>query len=756
MKTMGRRALKVNITAVAGVSLLFSSNAAAQAIIGEWDTEERAKAQEAQEIVVTARRRSEPVQNAPIAITAIGAETLDRAQVRSLQDVQILAPALNLTGRSSARPQQYLRGIGTDQFTNAADPAIGIFIDDVYVARASSVLTALADIERIEVLRGPQGTLYGRNTTGGAIRILTSEPTDGRRAVFEFGLGSFNEVLARATISGPVSGETLKARATAFVRRNDGYLVNTRTGARGGDDNTVLGQGRIDWEPAANLFFSLGVLHTDTDAGGEYAQNTGVRPVLISPRAPNATISNDPFRGAFDVDSFIDRSTTQLSGKAVLDLGGAELTSITAWRRTRALEGFDQDASNLDIWRQDSDERSTAFSQEMRLASEDEGRLSLGGRLNWLLGAFYFKENSNRFTTTTFGPDSVSVLLARTRGLIPGTSYAATTDFDIETESIAVFGSATMEIISGLDLTVGGRWTQDEKTASFVGITPAPGIPPAPASFALADQRARFSSFDPRLALDWQVTNDILAFASWSTGFRSGGFQALPSSADIARIAYRPESLDAWEAGLKTSWFDRRLIANVTAFRYRYDDLQVQSIRDLGGGVLQSFVDNAARAALDGFELETRVRPNRNVDVGISYAYLDARYLDFRNPPLPGLTGSRLPRAPEHQLRGDLNLTFDVSDRVEIIARADASYFSSQFLALGAGQIPNTTQGGYTLVNGSLTLAIDDSPLALTVFVRNLTDERYLGAVNFFGGPPAVQYWAPPRTFGVTLRAEIQ
>ncbi len=708
------------------------------------------------EILVTARRRSETLQLAPLAISAFGAETLERTQVRTLQDIQILAPSLNLTGRSTARPQQYLRGIGTDQFTNAADPAIGVFIDDVYVARASSVLTALADVERIEVLRGPQGTLYGRNTTGGAIRVITAEPTSDTQAIVELGIGSFNEVVARATISGPVAGDTLTARATGFIRRNDGYLVNTRTGARGGDDNTILGQGRLDWQPGIDVLISLAVLHTETDAGGEYAQNTGTRPVLISPRAPDAIISTDPFRGAFDVDSFIDRSTTQYSGKVIVSMDAAELTSITAWRRSRAVEGFDQDASNLDIWRQNSDELSTAFSQEVRLASEDSGALSLGGRLNWLLGAFYFKEDSSRFTTTTFGPDSVSVLLARARGLIPGTSFEATTDFEITTESIAAFGSATFELIDGLSFTAGGRWTRDEKIASFVGITPAPGVPPAPASFTLRDQRATFSSFDPRIALDWQIDDDALAFASWSTGFRSGGFQALPSSAQIAAIAYRPESLDAWEAGLKTSWFERRLTANVTAFRYRYDDLQVQSIRDLGGGVLQSFVDNAARAALDGFELETRVRPNRMFDVGVSYAYLDARYLDFRDPPLPGLAGSRLPRAPEHQLRGDVTFSWDLGDFAEVAARADASYFSSQFLAIGAGQIPNTTQQGYTLVNGSVTVALADTPLSLIVFVRNVTDERYLGAVNFFGGPPAVQYWAPPRTFGVTLSAKIQ
>jgi iron complex outermembrane receptor protein len=720
------------------------------------DAEAEAEAENSGDIVVTARRRSETLQNTPIAISAFSSEVIQRAQVRTIQDFQALAPGLNLTGRSSTRPQQYLRGIGTDQFTNAADPAIGVFIDDVYVARASSVLTALTDIERVEVLRGPQGTLYGRNTTGGAIRVLTAEPTDNRMAIVEMGVGSFNEMIARATISGPVVGDSLTARATLFSRRDDGYLVNTRTGARGGNDNTQLAQGRIDWRPDADLLVSFGALHTVTGAGGEYAQNTGLRPTLVSPRAPNAIFSTDPFRGDFNVDSFIDRSVTQLSGRMVWTMGGAELTAITAWRRSRAQDGFDQDGSNLDIWRQNSTETSAAFSQEVRLASRDEGPLSMGGRLNWIVGAFYFDEDSNRFTTTTFGPDSVSVLLTRSRGLIAGTSYDTTLDFDIDTRSIALFGSSTLEIAEGLNITAGGRWTQDRKEAGFVGVTPAPGIVPAPANFTLRDQTAEFSSFDPKIGIDWQLSEDALLFASWSTGFRSGGFQALPTSAQLAAIAYRPESLEAWEAGFKTSWLDRRMTLNLSAFRYRYDDLQVQSIRDLGGGVLQSFVSNAARAAIEGFEAEGRYRASRNFDFGLSYAYLDARYDSFVDPPLPGLAGSRLPRAPEHQLRGDVTVGFDLGNAGRIALRTDASYFSSQFLAIGAGQIPNTTQPAYTLVNSALSFDLADTPLSITLFAKNLFDERYLGAVNFFGAPPAVQYWAPPRTFGIMLRADIE
>jgi iron complex outermembrane recepter protein len=705
-------------------------------------------------VIVTARRREETLQSAPLAISAFSATTLRNAQVRSVQDLQQLVPALNLTGRSSTRPQQYLRGIGTDQFTNAADPAIGVFVDDVYIARASGVLTALADLERVEVLRGPQGTLYGRNTTGGAIRLITAAPTRELRVIGEVGVGSFNARSARVTISGPLS-ESLSARITGSSRRDDGYFTNTATGKTTGGDNTLLFDGKLLFEPNENLSVTLGLLHVTTDTGGEQAQTTGARPTLVSPRAPDAIIPTDPFRGAYNVDSTIGRESTQLSLRAISQLGFGELTSISAYRSATTDELFDQDASNLDIWTQDSAERSKTFTQEIRLASIKDGPLTFNGRVSWIVGAFYLQEDGGRFTRTGFGPDSVSVLLARSRGLIAGNRYDATTDFSIVTESIAAFGSASFEVFKSFNLTIGGRATRDKKTADFIGITGALGVPPAPASFTVRDRTEEWTSVDPKVGFDWKVSNDVLLFGSWSTGFRSGGFQALPTSAEIASQAYDPEQLNALEAGIKTTWANGRTTLNATGFRYRYDDLQSLSIRALPGGVLQTRVDNAARATLQGFELEARSRFSDWLNIGASYAYLDATYDTFINPPLPNLDGSRLPRTPEHQFRLDATATMRINDSQKLLLRGDFVAFSEQFLAVGEGQIPNTFQPDYSLTNISLSWELGDGKYAATAYVKNAADTLYLGAANFFGGPPAVSYYAPPRTWGVQFRLRL-
>lgn len=718
-----------------------SANASADAAAGAGD-----------EIIVTARRREETLQGAPIAMSAFGEQTLERVELRSVQDLQQLAPSLNLTGRSPGRPQQYMRGIGTDQFTNAADPAIGVFIDDVYLPRASSVLSALTDVQRIEVLRGPQGTLYGRNTTGGAIRIITNEPSDAFEATGEAVIGSFEDRLLRLTLSGPTGIAGVSARGTLYHRANEGYLVNSATGARGGGDDTQFADVKLLWEIGRNAEVLFGVNHVATDTGGEYSRTIGPRPTLISPFAPNAVIPSDPFAGPANVNSVIDRDSTQAFVRAVIEMGFADLTSITAYRDGSLFETFDQDGSNLDIWTQTSTESTESFTQEFRLNGQSASLVGLGGEVNWIFGAFYLDEASNRLTRTGFGPDSASVFLARRAGLITANRFDATLDFDIATQSVAAFGSLDWGVTEQLTMTLGGRWTRDEKEADFIGFTPAPGVPPGGANFTLRGRSEAWESFDPKIGLDFAVSEDVLLFANWSTGFRSGGFQALPTSADIATRAYAPESLEATQLGLKSSWFDGRLIANITAFDYAYEDLQVQSIRALPGGVLQSFVDNAAAATLRGGELEMRARPVDWFDGGVSYAYLDAKYDEFRNAPMPNLTGSRLPRAPEHQVRTDVNLRFPLSDANDLVLRADSAYFSEQFLALGAGQIPLTTQEGYTVLSGSIGLELGSGRIDLRLFGRNLGDTQYLGAVNFFGGPPAVQYWAPPRTWGLSIR----
>lgn len=709
-----------------------------------------AEATEVGEIVVTARRRSESLQDVPLAVAAFDEQTIERANVRTLFDLQQIAPSLNFGGRSSARPQLYIRGVGTEQFTNVADPAIGVFIDDIYVPRTSGLLTAISDIERIEVLRGPQGTLYGRNTIAGAIKVVTADPGDELRTRAEASYGNRDEILVRGSMAGPLT-DALGLRIGGYYRREDGYLRNLTTGARGNGDDTFLLDGKLVWQATDTLRVTLGGLYSETDAGGEYAKSTSGRPTLISPLAPTAVLDPNPYADRRSLDSRLRRDQGQAYLRVVADTGIGELTSITAWRDSTVGEIFDQDATELDIWLQESTERSESLTQEVRLASTDGSPLTFGGRVAWILGFFYLDEATSRSTRTNFGRDSVSVLLARRARLISGTDFDATADFDLDVRSYAAFGSATISMIDTLSVTLGARWTSDEKRADLRGRTAAPGIPPAPNSFAVEDAEVTASAFDPRVSLEWQPTDNLLVYASYATGFRSGGFQALPTSATVARTPYLPEEVEAFEAGIKATVADGDATLNLGAFRYNYSNMQMQSIQEIAPGILQSLVSNAGRAQLQGIEVEGRARLTRWADVGLSYSWLDAEYIRFENPPIPDLDGTRLPRAPEHQVRADVTLRWSPASGQKIIFRGDVAWQSRQFLFFGEGRVPFTTQDDFALLNGRLSYEFDDGRVGISLYGRNITDQRYLTGTNQFGGPPVVQYYSAPRSYGLAL-----
>jgi iron complex outermembrane receptor protein len=704
------------------------------------------------EILVTAQRRSERMQDVTASISAFGDSTIKEAGISSLSSIAPRVPGFYFGSFGISRPQLYIRGIGTRQFDPGSEASVGVFVDEIYLGRTGGSFGTIKDVERIEVLKGPQGTLYGRNTIAGAINVITKDPTDVLSGEFEAGIGNRGAYNLLGAISGPIA-EGLSVRAVGWRTFNHGYTQNLTTGRHTQGIENYGGRLKLRWEPSDRISFNIaGEIGRDdgTSFQAESLGNiTNPSAVFLGRPGVSYTATPDPYRDFLNQDPIYDRNVESVVGKADFAADFATITSITSYRHSRFRESRDFDFTPLDILRQDIDEQTKQFTQEIRITSDPSGPLSAGGNLDWIVGAFYYHDRSERLEQLSFRADSAVAFATGTN------RQDDTVTGDYTTKSIAVFGQATYRLPAGFEVTVGARWTEDRKRADFIGTTTAPGLPLVVSAFNVQDVGRKWSSFDPKVVLAYKPNADLNIFASYGKGFKSGGFQYSPFSAAQAGIIFDPEKLNAYEVGVKSRWLDGRLIVNLGGFYYDYKNLQVSRITALPPpAAAATLITNAASSTIKGGEAEVSYKLTDGLSVDLAYAYTDAKYDDYVFNSTVSFSGTRMVRAPKHSLNLGVQNRLEFGGDSSLLLRADYAYLSTFYFEPGEGKaiygttVPLSREKGYGLLNLRATYAFSDWRVSL--FMNNATDKYYRRTSNALPGQ-SFSFAGEPRSYGLTV-----
>ena len=589
-----------------------------------------------EEIVVTARRREESLQDVPMSVSALDSNRLFALQADDLTQMQFAVPNLYFDRGDGANAVVFLRGIGQNDSLAFADPGVGVYVDDVFVARSQTALLELFDVDRVEVLRGPQGTLYGRNTIGGAIKFVSTPPPDEPEIYGEAGAGNYNFTTINGRIGGPLVANTLNGKIAVHYAQRDGYATNQASGANDGDMDTLAWRAALAWFPndQLDMLFTIDGKRDRPDTSRSPLRETTVTgfadpigdpttPTVFQPRT-------DPYVVDVNANGLSDLSSDGFTLKASWALSDDwSLESISAWREMDFDLILDTDGSPLPILDILVREQQKQFSQELR-ASYNSERMNLTG------GLYYFNDDDSTFSGFDDGSAGIFGFPVVAFGF-PSSALAQT---DQKTESIAVFADLSYALTEKLDLGLGLRYTYEEKESgrvfenffdinvSVINNTPpflqGAGLPGTPIV-----GKADFDDVTPKLSFAYHASDDTLLYASVARGFKSGGFDGRGST-EFQFQPFDPETVWGYEAGFKSMLADGRMVVNGAVFYNDYSDLQVTSFgADPGTGVFQSLFTNAAEASIKGFEFELAARPVDGLDLNATLAWLDASYDEF-------------------------------------------------------------------------------------------------------------------------------
>lgn len=694
-----------------------------------------------EDIVVTADRRERRLQDVPSAITAVSGEELQRQRIVDLSTLSGSVPSFSMTEGSSLGKELSIRGVTSVRIVDAtAEPSVGMFVDDIYISRMGSAFSDFFDLERIEVIRGPQGVLLGKNVVGGAISVITAKPKFTPGAMMTFGVGNYDSFNASGYVTGPLTS-SLAGRLAYQVRSHDGYGRNVLLNTDMEDLDSHQIRGELLYQPDGS---PLRVLFTADYASSESS-------------GPSRTMTDDPFaagigavaayraarnlgpRDTLSPQHEYGNSTTHgASLKIDYDLGWAQLSSITGYRKSDGEMGYNQlgvgsPPGIADTFYFAEDEPET-LSQELRLVSKDTG-----SRFDWILGAFYQKDDVTRFDANR----------ATTYTTIPALSGYFRYDNTAKLQTAAVFGQVGYEFSDKLKATIGARYTHDKKegvrTARCLedggdGLCVAALILSAGQSWTV-NYGNDWGAFTPQGIVEYRPTDGVMLYASAGKGFKGGGWDHIPATQAGARIGYDPEEVINYEIGAKTDLFDKRVRLNVAAFMMDYTDLQSQQL------ILEclcTVTSNAGTAKIKGIEAEFTWAATDRLLINASGSLLDAKYDKFISSAGVNYSGNRIQRSPENKF--NLGLTYDFGEGAwdrSFSFKANYTYTGESFWT------PDNTikQEPFGLLDASLRIQPPGSSWAATVWGKNITDELYaVAAQTFFGD--LMNYYGAPKTFG--------
>ncbi|WP_206244045.1 TonB-dependent receptor [Novosphingobium terrae] len=669
------------------------------------------------DIMVTAQRRSEKLIDVPVAVTVLSADQIDKQRIQTLSDVARVTPGLLVSSFNYSSPTIAVRG-STNTFTQiGVNKPVAIVLDDVFITRASAAVFKLYDLDSVQVLRGPQGTLFGRNVTGGAIVLTTKKPSF-TKTEFDGAVtyGNYNDFGLDGMISGPVT-ENVAVKATVSRESRDGFGHDRLTGTPEDDLDTI--NTRLQLRARHSHLETLFSFDYNHDANGERTLSS-----LGAGSDGNRRTSE------LGVVQGFQRDIWGLSNHSDLDLGGTgSLHAITAFRETRSHDRYSQTGVNYRYLTSgsqsvldDSDHVKT-FTEELRYESPE---WQLG---HLTAGVYYLHEDANRQLGTT--------------GLAAITGATATNRLanqSVTTSSISGFADGTLNLPLAFRLTLGGRYTSDQKTGNLVNTD----YLVAANSFATGDLSHTWTQFTPRAILAWQPRAGFMTYASWSKGFTSGGYNTEASNLKSIVTPFNPEKVTNYEVGLKGDWFRHRLAVNLAGFWMNYTDKQ-EYVQNTITGV--GTITNAGKARSRGVEAEVTAHPVKGLTLNASYAWLDTTYLDFFVAGVVNNTGHPLGSSPPHKASGTVSYERPVGGKGYL--QFDTTYAWTDGYYTGATQQAQLFVPKYGLLNASIGFETANRHQRLTIWGKNLTNQDYLLTPSTVG--VLSEYLGPPRTFGATL-----
>ncbi|GGZ13192.1 TonB-dependent receptor [Novosphingobium colocasiae] len=706
------------------------------------------------EIIVTAQRKAESISKVPLSITALGNDALETKQVTEMKDLQFASPGIR-AGQQQGVTRIFIRGIGLTSFSAGADPSVAFYADGVYVGRPTAQASSFYDVERIEVLRGPQGTLYGRNATGGAVNVISRAPTRELSGYANLTYGNYDLKEFEGGISGPLTeGGDLRARVSGHVIDRDGYGYDFGMNHDFNDAKSQSVRTQLQYENGNGTDIRLiGEYHHENDYNNG-TTSFGAYPgyelqgVVGTVDPDGNELKGIAVTGGQDTATALVGKTNVREGWAVTLNANFDISdrlhfnSITGFRKWDRYNGSNSDGTSAGLGNTYYNEKSKQFSQELVLNWS-------AGPLDLVAGTSFYWERLDNYVLVPF--------------VQFGTNYIQDGTMDIE--SFSAYGQATVHVLDSLRLTAGGRYsteTRDSKgTFTFFGVTDVSG-------------QKTWSDFNPKFGIEFDLNPDTLLYATATNGFKSGTF-------NVGQVnpAINPEKIWSYEAGFKTKLFDNAVQLSGAYFHYDYTDLQVNKVIGIA-----TVTTNAAAAKVDGLELAATIKPFSGLTLDTSFTYLDARFSEFfsTNPLYPGgasdpgyaiwlaanpdaktpvfdgdiaseqnLKGYQLPGAPKYAATAGIQYDYDMDNGARITLRGDAAYASrihfSEFNDVHLSQKAVTKFNAY--------VRYDSGKLwTLSVWGKNLTNETVksneLVTIALWGYP---RYGAiePPRTYGATV-----
>lgn len=746
-----------------------------------------------QDIVVTARRTEESLQTTPVAVTAVNEQALRRAQVIDVTGLQRTAPSLSVaTGAPAASGIVFLsiRGAGNLQTGVANDPAVGIYVDGVYIARASQGLTDLIDIQRAEVLRGPQGTLFGRNTTGGALNIITANPTGDLSVKARAEIGNYNYRLGNAVVNVPLAGDELAFRAVYNFREHDGYGRNLAADRDAADIQSHFVRAKLRYAPTGsdwdvtlsgdyNKLKDSGQLTTlsAVDPAGIAASALGYATLAPFLRTPDTFYITNGTAFVNDPKSRVPRDSLEAyGGSATINgkIGELNIRSITAYRYSNSVGTTDLDATPLPLLATESGYLSKAFSQELQVYG------NVGDRFNYIIGAYYSHEKGKEFSDAqAFG---------FLNGVLPGQGLIFRNDADVVNKSTGLFAQANYKLTDRLRFTAGLRWTWDTRGVVLHNVrdsfSPRDAIIPTldlatgtvlfpvncisfPAGGNPADcndpRRAKFNYPAWTADLDWRANDNVFIYLKTSGASKAGGINLR----QFSPVEFDPEDVRDVEGGLKLESDDKRLRANVAVF-YSWQLGVQRNVSAVINGVSTQFTQNSGDARVYGSEFEVAAVPWEGMEINTNLSLLSGNYkrgsfviggVDQSSQPLPQLPKTQFNFAATQTLPTSFGSVSIHGEYAYIGAQSYAPVTappgaSAATQAVFAEQNRLQKTPSYGLINGRISLHLDKPDIDIALFGRNLTKKKYSvhNTADFYTSfGYSLDYTGDPRTYGVSV-----
>lgn len=749
----------------ARVALLLASVAATPFAIAVPASAQDAPAANEEEIIVTARRTEESLQDVPAAVSAFNGAALERLGATEATGLQGAVPNLNVVqGRGSSNATNvYIRGVGQPDALQTFDPAVGFYVDGVYYSRIRGTQMELFDLDRVEVLRGPQGTLYGKNTIGGAISLVTRRPGAGGEphALASLTVGDYDQREMRVTASSPIT-DNFALGGAFFAATRDGYVTNPNTGEEYNDRNAWGARVAAAFDPTSNFSIDFAVDYTEEDNALTMGQPTNTLTNVLGTVLYPVPADAPEFNFEAVATPGLPNSSTMNHGGASLrmawDLGNNwTIKSITGARELEYADYVDIDATALELGDVFVAVDQDQFSQELQAIYE-------GDRLTVVSGLYYLNENIDSHQEAY--ADAFVIGFA---GL---TSFTRTIDDELETTSQAAYINGSFDLTDRLSVSAGLRYTEEEKqyfrtTSTFYSNAAFNG------TFAF-DAEDTWDDTSGTISLDYRASDNVLLYGRIAQGFKSGGFNGRANDPGSDQ-PYDPETVVSYEVGAKTDWMDGRLRANLAVFHNDYEDFQARVSR-LVTSPSQPVegpdfaVLNAGAMQISGAELELTYLATDALRLDAQIGYLDAEYEEFFEERIIATVPTIVDRSfqepafsPDWTARFGANYEFDLADNGSLTLNGSARYRSEMALAVDNSDVftgtifPGMWQDDYWLYDASLTWRDPNEQFSVGVVGRNLSDEVYRTDAQEFSSVGGIRtaYYGAPRTYSLVLTARL-